>query len=46
MHLRSKAISHFPAGCFDRWFTEKRQEEEERITDTKLFEKEEGQEEG
>lgn len=36
----------FTARCFDRRFTEKRQEEEEGLKNTKLFEKEEGQEEG
>lgn len=36
----------FTAGCFDRWFTEKRQEEEEGLKDTVVLEEEEGQEEG
>jgi hypothetical protein len=34
------------AGCFDRWLTEKRQEEEEGLENTIFLKKEEGQEEG
>lgn len=41
-------VSHFAiaAGCFDRRFTEKRQEEEEGLKNTIVFKEEEGQEEG
>jgi hypothetical protein len=46
LNLPNVWITRFTARCFDRRFTEKRQEEKEGLTDTKLFEEKEGQEEG